>query len=193
MDSVGMALSSRPLWLRTHRASSRFTWEAMSCAGTRGSVPGEKGPYFLESFFSMLVTKMYCGQNHGCQHFPGTVQKSWRVPTGVIWEPVKQKVPVTEKWEYSRKRICWLMAAIPAVNRLRQEDHHKLEVSLSYIMSSNPGWAQSNTLYQKRMARPTAAWSLRSQREALEMVYQITAGANQNSEHVCAGPLVFLP
>lgn len=71
IDSVGMALSSRPLWPRTHRASSRFTWEDMSCAGTRGSVPGERGPYFLESFFSLLVTRVFCGQNHGCQHSRG--------------------------------------------------------------------------------------------------------------------------
>lgn len=80
------------------------------------------------------------------------------------------------------------MAAIPSVKRLRQENHHELEDSLSYIMNSNPGWAQSKTLSQKTKTRPTAAQSLRSHRQALKMVgYLITAGAKQNSEHVCAG------
>lgn len=42
MDSVGMALSSRPRWPRTHSASSRFTCEDESWAGTSGSAPGAR-------------------------------------------------------------------------------------------------------------------------------------------------------
>lgn len=152
MDSVGMALSSRPLWPRTHRASSRFTWEDMSCAGTRGSVPGERGPYFLEFFFSLLVTRVFCGQNHGCQpsrgqhkHLGSLLEICGTLRSRKFQEQRSENIQ--EKG--IRKRIWWLMAAIPSVKRLRQENHHELEDSLSYIVSSNPGWAQSKTISQK--------------------------------------------
>lgn len=57
---------------------------------------GKRESHFLESFISMLSTEMFRGQNHGCQHFQGIVQESW-LPTGVMWDPVEQKVPVAEK------------------------------------------------------------------------------------------------
>lgn len=55
MDSVGMALSSMPRWPRTHRASSRFTWEGTSCAGTRGSATRDKKTILLGVFFLYVV------------------------------------------------------------------------------------------------------------------------------------------